>query len=116
MTDLARVAALIDACRRDGGRLPPGPAVMLLTLWDAKGRTVPLSVIEDATSALLLRDPHSLSTVPSGLKRARRAIETAGWPIKIKAVTGVGYWLGVPDGWMWGRDAHEDRVWGDPVV
>ena len=94
--DDERVAVLISRNERLSSRT----ARLFLYLWDARGRYLTYNGITEhiwnETSAWPSHD-----ALKSLVKRLRRDLEAAGWPVTIKAKYDVGYRLSCPLGWDW---------------
>lgn len=90
-----RIAAVVDR-----GDLPFCGAhglSLLLYLWDRRAKTVPMERLQwhlERTFDIEYMDPHN---VRGHIKRLRKSLGIAGWPIIFETIYGVGYRLMVSD-------------------
>lgn len=87
VADVAQVASL-----------SPAPALLLLTLWDARGRVVTFDHLSDR-SREVFGDYASQGAHRSSAKHVRAAIRAKGWPMTIRSYCRIGYVLERQRGW-----------------
>lgn len=93
--ELAQVCGTTD--------LMPKPALLFLTLWQARGRVVSIDQLSDREREVF-GDYPSCGSHRAAMKRLRRRVEELGSPVTFKAHWRVGYAMIAPAGWVppWG--------------
>lgn len=106
MTDAQKVTGLLEILDMRGDtlrqriadlqsvhRFSKQTALLLLLLWDMRGRFLTYSNIADHLEAFSGGYTYTCSGVQSVKKRLSRELEGMDWPVKIEASRGIGFRL-----------------------
>lgn len=90
---LATYAVKKDAeVRGYPGHFQKAGSLLLVLLWERKGRVMPYAAIYEKLDEILGNETSYRGLVGT-TKRMRRAIDYAGWPLEVYTLVGVGYSL-----------------------